>query len=187
METEKKSSDLIFNSLFKKLNYYLGILGIVIVVTLLIVIFENGQLRVWALVVSGVGIIYLASQIIKYGRYDLIRFSKNGIFLEKKSSGMPQEVFLIEDVGDIKIFIRKTLVENDEEKKSDADNQESKEDEYRYWIDIVVTQPNGTEYHIDMRIFLAETDDSLLKNAEKIKTYMNETYQRNIEIFHDTN
>ncbi|MHA1674152.1 MAG: hypothetical protein ACTSYI_11055 [Promethearchaeota archaeon] len=182
LETEKKYSDLIFNSLFKKLNYYLGTLGIIMAVTLLIIFIENGQVRIWSLVAGGVGIIYLASQIIKYGDYDQIRFSKYGIFLEKSSSKMPKEVFLIEDLADIKLFIRKTRVQNDEDEGADKP-----EDEYRYWIDIVVIQLNGTQYHIDMRIFINEDDESLLPIAEGIKTYMEETYKRTIEIFHDTN
>ncbi len=188
LEIENKSSDLIFNSLFNKLNYYLGILGIILVETVLIILFDNGQFRIWSLVASGVGIIYLASQLIKYGQYDQIRFSKIGIFLESKSSQIPQEVFLIEDLADIKIFIRKKRIEKDEDdKKLDKDKKESSEPEYQYWIEIVLIHPNGTQYNIDMRIFITETEESLLEIAERIKTYMVETYKKNIEIFHDTN
>lgn len=183
METEPKKLELKFQTKFRVLNNYLYIAAIIVVVSLLVIFVQNDQVQIWALIAGGVGIIYFISQILKYGQYDEIRFSKTGIFLEKKSSPIPKAIYLFEDIGVLKIMLRQKRIQSDDE----DDKKEPPSEKFQNWIDLELTKRNGELVVIDMRLFIPAQESTMVEIAKEIEDFIKKASHLDVETIQDTN
>ncbi|WP_457558899.1 hypothetical protein [Candidatus Harpocratesius sp.] len=186
MENKIETADLSFDSHFKNINYYLASIGVIIIVALIVIFIKNPQLQIWALLTGGAGLIYITSQVLKYGSYDRIKFGKAGIFLEKSKSAMPKDVILLDDIDNFEIYIRKSIInanETDDSSKANNTNAKHKIQDYKYWLEILIVKRLGERVVIDMRKFISGALENIMEAAQTIEKFVKERYHLDIEIF----
>ncbi|MCF2139658.1 MAG: hypothetical protein K9W44_06355 [Candidatus Lokiarchaeota archaeon] len=194
MENKIETADLSFDSHFKKMNYYLASIGLIIVVALIVIFIDSPQLQIWSLLAGAAGLIYISSQVIKYGSYDRIKFGKAGIFLEKSKSAMPKDVILLDDIDNFELYIRKSRIsanetnenkENDENKekiKINESNGKQKTQDFKYWLEILIVKRLGERVLIDMQKFISGTFENIMETAQLIEKFVKERYHLDVEI-----
>ncbi|MHA1776659.1 MAG: hypothetical protein ACTSWC_07770 [Promethearchaeota archaeon] len=181
METKPESLELTFTSKFKSLHFYLGAIFIIFIAATIVFFIHNPQLRIWALIAGACGLIYVGTEIIKYGQFNLIRFKKSGIFIEKEKSHIPKDVILVEDIDNIELKIRKSRV------KVDEGDKQAKSPAFKFWLEIVIVKRLGERTFLDMRKFLSGDEDNILTAAKSIQEFCKTTYHLDAEIIEDTN